>query len=194
MFDHYPTHCIHLTLSETEEHIYVRVGDTVTLRPPPRASTRKQYVTWSFGGKDIAGYNTFKSWVDTGKRCIFYIYSHEAVFSPSINARAVNYFQRSDLKHKMLAFYICLADKKWENASMPGDVWLQIKSVSLGHFGTFVCRLTYGGDQAIIDSVSYTLVKVDGRNTNKNVILTLDNFYFSCRSALYNLETLCYVL
>lgn len=189
---HYPTRCIHLTLSGAEELIYAHVGDTVTFRPPKGVDLTKQYLTWSFGNKDMAWYNTFKSWVSNGKQCFFHIHRHEAVFSPSTNERAVNYFQRSDLKYKMLAFYICPAETKWRSASMPG-VSLHIRSVSEEHFGTFICRTTNGIDQTTIASVSYRLIKVDGRNTNKNVTLTLDNFYFSCISVLYNLETLCHV-
>lgn len=176
---HYTTHCIHLTLSGTEELIYAHVGERVIFKPPEGANLGKQYLTWSFGNEDIAWYNTFVSRVTNGKRCISRIHSHEAVFSPSINERAVNYFRRSDLEYKILAFYICLAGSKWRDASMP-DLWLHINRVSQEHFGTFTCRTTNGIDQTAIKSVSYRLIKVDGRNTNKNVILTLDIFYFSC--------------
>lgn len=69
------------------------MGGAVTLRPPEGANLQDRYLTWSFGDKDIAGHNTFVSWVDKGKRCILRIHSHKVVFSPSANERAVNYFE-----------------------------------------------------------------------------------------------------
>lgn len=90
----------------------------------------------------------------------------------------------------MLAFYICLADEKWRNTLMPDKVSLQIKTIGPEHFGTFTCRLTKGTDQTIIASVSYRLIEVDGRNTNKNVLLILLIFIFLA-GVFYIIYKLC---